>query len=534
MASLVSGNKTLQDLKRKAIEKDLTEEDILEAKKKGVPEGFLNHLTMVQKDYGGLLEEGELNVDWTGLGYQSIGGQNANISVRLTDEFIQAVKENTNWDLKKRKDGSVAKGIKAKDLWNKICVSAWLCGDPGVQYHTTINSWHTCPEGGEIRASNPCSEYMFLDDSACNLASLNLVKFEKNGIFQCDDFIHACRLWTLVLEISVSMAQYPSERIAKNSFNYRTIGLGFANLGALLMRRGLSYDSEEAREIGASIASLLGASAYEASTRLAKRYGPFKNFKKNKKHIKKIIKRHLNQSKSLSGTSEIREKANNLWQKALESTEKYGLRNAQVTAIAPTGTIGLVMDCDTTGIEPDYSLIKSKKVAGGGVLSLINQSVSFALKKLHYKENEIKEIEDFILENNSVAGAPHLKEKDYPVFDCAVGKDEQRVISFLGHLKMMAVIQPFISGAISKTINLPSSTSIETISQIFFQAHSLGLKSISIYRDGSKLSQPLTGESHLIESPYSREKCVNCGEKKLVLTGTCYRCENCGESTSCT
>lgn len=534
LAAMVSGHKLIKELKEKANLQKITEDDLEKAKKAGIPNGYLQHLSLLSKKGEKFLETESINTNWTGVGYQSLGGQNANNSVRVTDEFMEILENDGNWNLINRIDGKIKKTVKAKDLWEKICTSAWLCADPGVQFDTTINSWHTCPTEGPIRASNPCSEYMFLDDTACNLASLNLVKFDKDGIFQVEDFIQACTLWTLVLEISVFMAHYPSKSIAKNSYKYRTLGLGYANLGALLMRRGIPYDSEEGRQLAGAISSLLGATAYKTSTKMAKAYGAFSHFKENKKRIELIFNRHKEASHKLVGNTDITFAANKMWDNAIDGLKKYGLRNAQVTAIAPTGTIGLVMDCDTTGVEPDYSLIKSKNLAGGGSLSLVNRSVPFALKSLGYKDKEIQEIESFILKHNEAEGAPHLKKEDYPVFDCAVGKRKDRVVSIDGHLKMMAAVQPFISGAISKTINLPNQSSIESISYVFLQAHKLGLKAVAVYRDGSKLSQPLMGNTEILDSPYSQDQCPNCGFKKLVPSGTCYKCENCGESTSCT
>lgn len=530
LASLVTGHHLIKELKKKASENALTQKDIDQAVKAGVPSGYIEHLQGVQAHRGSFLTSENIDTDWTGIGYQSLTGQNANNSVRVNDSFMKALKSDDDWELINRKSKNrVAKKIPAKVLWKKICESAWLCADPGIQYHSTINSWHTCPAGGEIKASNPCSEYMFLDDTACNLASLNLVTFYKKGIFQIDDFIHACTLWTMVLEISVAMAHYPSEQIAKNSFDYRTLGLGFANLGALLMRLGIPYDSKKARELAGSLSSLMGATAYMASAQMAKAYGPFQKFKENKKSVLNVLEKHHQESLKLK-KNEISTLSQETWKKTIQLVKRTGLRNAQVTAIAPTGTIGLVMDCDTTGIEPDYSLVKAKNLAGGGSFSLINRSVPDALKKLGYSERESDEIQKFILTHNEVGGAPFLKEKDYPVFDCAVGSKPERIVSIDGHLKMMAAVQPFISGAISKTINLPNVATVEDISYVFKEAYRLKIKAVAVYRDGCKLSQPLSGHT----SPYSQDQCPNCGHQMLVPSGTCYKCENCGESTSCT
>lgn len=532
LAAMVWGHQTLESLKKKALGHTLDKSTDWKkvARDMEIPENFIYILEKMEA--GELTDPGlaPLDYEWRGLGYESLSGQNANNSVRLSDKFFDCLKKKGKWQLVSRVEEKVVKEVEAQELWQLLCECAWKSADPGLQFHDTINEWHTCPQDGPIRASNPCSEYMFLDDTACNLASINLVKFDKpegkgKNTFDSTSFRHACRLWTLVLEISVAMAQYPSQVIAKKSHDYRTLGLGFANLGALLMRRGFAYDSDEAREFAGAISALLGGEAYLTSTLLAQELGPFERFQANSKDMQRVLRKHSELVIEGQTFKELWKEAKELWQVVLANAEKYGVRNAQVTAIAPTGTIGLVMDCDTTGVEPDYSLVKDKSLAGGGSYAIVNRSVAQALKFLGYGDQEAKEIEDFILKENSVYGAPHLKKEHYSVFDCAVTKGEGK-ISPDGHLLMMAAVQPFISGAISKTINLPHDASVSDVKRIYLKGYELGLKAIAIYRDHSKLSQPLTAAS-------SDEPCPLCGAKKLVRAGNCFKCDNCGESTSC-
>ncbi len=480
-----------------------------------------------------------LDYDWLGEGYQSIAGQNANNSVRLSDAFMKALKEKGDWALKRRSDGEVVKVIKAQKLWDLIAQAAWKSADPGLQFHDTINEWHTCPQGGEIRASNPCSEYMFLDDTACNLASLNILKFlNEEGEFDTKGFLKASALWTLVLEISVGMAQYPSATIALKSYQYRTLGLGLTNLGAFLMHQGLAYDSEEGRQWAGLLSSLMSAKAYETSVLMAEKVGSFTFYEENKVSCLSVLEKHKKAHEELasqvltkrknSELSALAKVGKTLWSQVMTSTKQYGLRNAQISAIAPTGTISLVMDCDTTGIEPEFSLMKVKRLASGQSRELVNHSVSEALKRCRLSSEEIEEVKNYILKNNSVVGAPHLESQFYPLFACAVGKSKEEVISPRGHLLMMAAMQPFISGAISKTINLPREASVADVKAIYLEAYDLKLKSIALYRDGSKLSQPLmAGE---FKSPL---KCFNCGHDELRLVGTCWQCPICGESSAC-
>ena len=576
---------------------------VKEAKKAFIPDASIRRVIDFARQGYRKINVDAYDLDWDSESYRTISGQNANNSVRVTDAFLSAVNDDGNWSLTRRTDGEAAKTIRARALWSNICSAAWTCADPGLQFHDTINAWHTSPAGGDIRASNPCSEYMFLDDTACNLASLNLLKFKTDDGFDSDGFEHACRLWTLTLEISVMMAQYPSAEIARKSFDYRTLGLGYANLGGLLMSSGIGYDSDEARAVAAGITALMTGASYRASAEMASAVGPFAKFTDNRDAMLRVLRNHR---RACAGTAiggafeglsvepalfdadacpwaELTDAARRVWNEAYELGAINGFRNAQVSVIAPTGTIGLVMDCDTTGIEPDFALVKFKKLAGGGLLKIINRSVPAALKALGYSEAEISDIvnyasgrgtlvdapgfnlddlrregfedrhikaleerlkttfdltyaftpqalgEDFcvhilgmreselsltgydvlrflgfadeeIHQANlfccgamTVEGAPHLKEDHYPVFDCAnpCGRIGERALTVEAHLKMMAAAQPFVSGAISKTVNLPAYASIGDCAKAYMLAWRMGLKSIALYRDGSKLSQPL-------------------------------------------
>lgn len=534
---------------------------------------------------------------------EHITGQNANLSVRLPARFFEILEADGEWVLTARTTGKPLRRIRARELWDAIAESAWACADPGVQYDTTINEWHTCPADEPIRASNPCSEYMFIDDTACNLASLNLLKFwdEEKGEFQVEDFIHACRLWTIVLDISVSMAQYPDRRVAEKSHQYRTLGLGYANLGALLMSAGLPYHSEQGRQFAGVITAIMTGVVYRTSTELAEHLGPFPAFERNRKHMLRVIANHracvYGDASMLEGLTvrprmlqkefippDLYEKAVQIWDEVYERGKKYGFRNAQATCIAPTGTIGLLMDCDTTGIEPDFSLVKFKKLAGGGYFKIVNQSVPRALRKLGYTPEQIQEIVEYIVGTGSlqntphinvqtlrergltdeeiqkaeqalasathlrdaftvwvlgketfqrlqvpparyedpsfslleflgftpreieeasrvacghmtIEGAPHLREEHLPVFDCAVpSPGGKRFLPPEAHVLMMAAVQPFISGAISKTVNLPESATVEDIQKIYRMGWELGLKALALYRDRSKITQPLSTE----------------------------------------
>ncbi|MFQ5562659.1 MAG: vitamin B12-dependent ribonucleotide reductase [Parvularculaceae bacterium] len=568
-----------------------------------VPEGALKRVLDFARQGYRTIKVDTYDVDWDSEGYRTVAGQNANNSVRVSDAFLKAVADNGDWTLTRRTDGEAAKTLNARTLWDAICETAWTCADPGLQFHDTINAWHTCPESGPIRASNPCSEYMFLDDTACNLASLNLMKFKTEDGFDVDLFEHACRLWTIALEISVLMAQFPSAEIARKSYEFRTLGLGFANLGGLLMAAGLAYDSDEGRAVAAGVTALMTGAAYRASAEMAGALAPFPKFKDNRDSMMRVLRNHrraivgtdkaggyegLNiEPTAFDGTAcpwpALSERAKTVWNEAYELGAINGFRNAQVTVLAPTGTIGLVMDCDTTGVEPDYALVKFKKLAGGGQLKIINRAVPAALKSLGYAEKEIEDIiryavgratlenapgvslnalrgegfddrrikaveerlktafdityaftpqalgEDFCrnvlgFEENqlrqtgyavlrdlgfedeeihaanlyccgtmTLEGAPHLKPEHLPVFDCAApcGRIGARALSVEAHLGMMAACQPFITGAISKTVNLPNRASVSDCARAYMLAWRMGLKAIAIYRDGSKLSQPL-------------------------------------------
>lgn len=470
-----------------------------------------------------------------GEAYRTVSGQNSNNSVRIPDAFLRAVERGGEWNTRWRTNPRVRSAVSARTLWNQIAKAAWSCADPGIQFQDTINSWHTCPEGGAIRASNPCSEFMFLDNTSCNLASLNLVKFLKSDYsFDFSSFRQAVKIFLTAQEILVDYSTYPTNEVGRNSHQYRPLGLGYANLGGLIMRLGLPYDSDDARHLASRITAVMTGQAYLTSASLARRKGPFVGFKANKKHILKIVRRHAQAANRLKD-SEIRD----LWRTVVREGSKYGFRNSQVTVLAPTGTIGLLMDCDTTGIEPDFSLVKFKKLVGGGYLKMVNQSVPAALNRLGYNLSETEDILKFLEEESTIEGAPHLKSDHLPVFDCAnrCGPKGVRSISPEGHLKMMAAVQPLLSGAISKTVNLPRTASVEDVQKIFLSAWKMGLKAIAIYRDGSKFTQPLTSggggwddllEASHIESP----ACSVCGHK-TIRSGTCFRCLNCGHTDSC-
>ncbi len=564
---------------------------------------FIDWKVEEEKKVSALIDAGYAS-DYEGEAYKTVSGQNSNNSVRIPNSFFDKLEKNEDWELKARTDGRVMKKIPARELWNKIAYAAWRCADPGAQYDTTINEWHTCPEGGPIRASNPCSEYMFLDNTACNLASVNLRQFfdQDKNIFDVEGFQDTCRLWTVVLEISVLMAQFPSKEVAQLSYDYRTLGLGYANLGSMLMVSGIPYDSEEARGIAAAITAIMTGIAYKTSAELASILGPFAKYEENKAHMLRVMRNHrlaaydADEYENLSLKPQgikakycpdnLLKAATKAWDDAVQLGEKHGYRNAQVTVIAPTGTIGLVMDCDTTGVEPDFALVKFKKLSGGGYFKIINQSVPQALKNLQYDEkqvdtiiryavgsgnfagaphinhqtlsekgflsDEIKKLDaaaiaafeigfafnvytlgeaclqrlgfkaeqyfnfewnllealgftdeqieaanDYVCGTGTVEGAPYLKNEHLPVFDCAnkCGKKGVRYIHAYGHIRMMGAAQPFLSGAISKTINLPNEANAEEIADCYLLSWQLGLKANALYRDGSKMSQPLSNKS---------------------------------------
>ena len=574
---------------------------LISARMSSVPETYINRVLQYARQGYTSIDFSVYDTDWESDAYATVSGQNSNNSVRVTDAFLEAVENDGEWALRRRTDGTIARVIGARQLWEDIGHAAWSCADPGVQYHDTINAWHTCPEDGQIRASNPCSEYMFLDDTACNLASINLLNFYNDGGFNIEEFVHATRLWTVVLEVSVLMAQFPSKRIAELSHRFRTLGLGYANLGGLLMNMGIGYDSAEGRATGAALTAILCGEAYAVSAEMACELGPFPGFDKNSSHMLRVMRNHrraaYGEVEGYEGLAispvpldscscpvpELPEAAMNSWDRAVRLGEEHGFRNAQTTVIAPTGTIGLVMDCDTTGIEPDFALVKFKKLAGGGYFKIINRSVPNALRVLGYSEQQIDDIvtyasglgslqgaphinpqslselgfgkreigkieadaraafdvrflinpgalgadfcrkqlglsdkefnessfdllkhfgfsDDQIEEANeyicgamTLEGAPHMQPEHLAVFDCAntCGRHGVRSLSVHSHIAMMAAAQSFISGAISKTVNMLPTAAIEDCKLAYTTAWKLGVKAIALYRDGSKLSQPL-------------------------------------------
>src|SRR3954470_22441384 len=435
--------------------------------------------------------------------WASIQYQNANNSVRVTDSFMEAADQNAEWNLTARTDGAVVDTRDAKELLRQIADAAWRSADPGVQYDTTINKWHTLPNTGRINASNPCSEYMSIDDSACNLSSLNLLKFRReDGELDVDAFEHAVDVMFLAQEILVGYSSYPTPEIERNAKAYRQLGLGYANLGALLMARGLPYDSDEGRAYAAAITALMTGRAYRKSAEIASRMGPFAGYQRNAAAMLGVMAQHRAAVGNIENANivpnDLLTACRQAWDDVLNIGEVSGYRNAQATVLAPTGTISFMMDCDTTGVEPDFSLVKSKKLVGGGEITIVNKSVPMALDKLGYAPAEVEEIVAFIDERNTVVGAPYLKADHYPIFDCAIG---DRAIHYMGHVKMMGAVQPFISGAISKTVNLPESASVEDVSSLVADAWRLGVKAIAIYRDGSKTAQPLSGKASEAAQP---------------------------------
>jgi len=598
------------------------------AKKVAIPETYVKRVLDYAKQGHTSIEFPTYDTDWDSEAYSSVSGQNSNNSIRVTDAFLKAVEADGDWELLDRTTGKVSKTLRARDLWDQVGHAAWACADPGIQYHDTVNDWHTCPEDGAIRGSNPCSEYMFLDDTACNLASMNLLTFLKDGEFQVEDYMHASRLWTVTLEISVMMAQFPSKEIAQRSYDFRTLGLGYANIGGLLMNMGFSYDSDEGRALCGALTAIMTGVAYATSAEMAGELGAFPGYQKNSKHMLRVIRNHRHAAYGeKTGYEKLAIKplpldhancpqaglvdvAMSTWDEALALGKKHGYRNAQTSVIAPTGTIGLVMDCDTTGIEPDFALVKFKKLAGGGYFKIINQSVPGALEKLGYGSAQIEEIvgyavghgtignapainhttlmghgfgpaelakidgalasafdirfvfnqwtlgeafctnvlgiprdklndptfdllkslgfskKDIELANDHVCGtmtlegAPHLKDEHLSIFDCAnpCGKKGKRYLSVNSHIYMMAAAQSFISGAISKTINMPNDATIEDCQKAYELSWSLGIKANALYRDGSKLSQPLA--SALVEDDDDAADILESGtihEKAIVL-----------------
>ncbi len=598
------------------------------ARKSAIPETYVKRVLDYARQGYSSIEFPILDIDWDSEAYGTVSGQNSNNSVRVTDAFLKAVADDADWELIRRTDGKVAKVVKARDLWEQIGHAAWACADPGIQYHDTVNAWHTCPEAGEIRGSNPCSEYMFLDDTACNLASINLLAFYEDGRFLAEDYIHATRLWTLTLEISVMMAQFPSREIARRSYDFRTLGLGYANIGGLLMTMGYGYDSAEGRALCGALTAVMTGVAYSTSAEIAGELGPFPGYGKNASHMLRVIRNHRNAAYGKADGYEglaakpvpldhascpdaaLSKLAKSSWDDALGLGERNGYRNAQATVIAPTGTIGMVMDCVTTGIEPDFAIVKFKKLAGGGYFKIINHSVPMALTALGYSPSRIEEIvsyavghgtlesapginhrslgklgfgkreldmieaalpsafdirfvfnpgtlgmrfctetlgipadkmndqgfdllrhigfsradieeaNDFACGAMTLEGAPHLKDEHLPVFDCAnpCGKKGRRSLSVNSHIDMMAAAQSFVSGAISKTINLPNDATVREVQEAYERSWEKGIKANALYRDGSKLSQPLAAS--LVEDDDEAAEILESGspvERATVL-----------------
>ena len=440
--------------------------------------------------------EGGFNVP--GGAYDSIAYQNANHSVRVTDDFMQGVLDDREWHTRARTgDRTVMGTYKARDLMKTIAGAAWVCGDPGMQYDTTINDWHTCANTDRIYASNPCSEYMFLDDTACNLASLNLMRFfDADKGFDVESFKHTCEVVISAMEVIVGNASYPTPRIGENSHKFRPLGIGYANLGALLMARGLPYDSDSGRDYAAAITALMSGASYAQSARLAEAMGPFDEFEINREPMLRVMRKHRDAVKKIDAAHvpmDLLQAAKRSWDEVVLLGDEHGLRNSQISVLAPTGTIAFMMDCDTTGVEPDIALVKYKKLVGGGMIKIVNNTVPAALKRLGYDKDEIRAIVEYIDESDTIEGAPYLKEEHLPVFDCAFKPAQgSRSIHYMGHLKMLAAVQPYISGAISKTINMPEDSTAEEILQAYVEGWQMGLKAIAIYRDNCKRSQPLS------------------------------------------
>ncbi|MEM6997684.1 MAG: vitamin B12-dependent ribonucleotide reductase [Patescibacteria group bacterium] len=438
----------------------------------------------------------------------SVQYQNANNSVRASDKFMRAVQDGSKWELKAVTSSETIKTVSASELFEQIAQAAWECADPGMQFDTTINKWHTTPNAGRINASNPCSEYMHLDNSACNLASINLLKYlGSDGQFEAADFEHTVEILTLAQEILVGYSQYPTDKIDNNTRAYRQLGLGYANLGALLMAKGLPYDSGQGRALAASITALLSGRGYATSAAIAGRVGPFSGYKDDQDSMQAVLRMHYDALESVDSRAvegSLYESAKKSWAEAIDLTSKHGIRNAQISVLAPTGTIGLMMDCDTTGIEPDLGLVKYKSLVGGGNMVLVNQTVPRALTTLGYSEQQIQEIVEYIDSNNTIAGAPGFKNEHLDVFACSMGHN---VIKGMGHIRMMAAVQPFLSGAISKTVNMPESATVEDVAEIYMESWKMGLKAVAIYRDNCKQAQPLRTQ----ESQPERAESVTLG-----------------------
>ena len=457
-----------------------------------------------EEDKAQALRDAGFDMSIDGDGFTSIQYQNANNSVRITDEFMQAVEEDGEWRLLARQSGEpVGEPVKARELMHEIAQAAWRCADPGVQYDTTINNWHTSPNSGRINASNPCSEYMHVDDSACNLASINLMKFRNpDGTLDVESFEHTVDVMLLAQEIVVGPSSYPTEEIGVNARAFRQLGLGYANLGALLMSNGMPYDSDSGRGVAAAITALMTGRAYRRSAEVAAALGPYEHYEKNREAHNGVMRMHRDAAHAIPAAniadSELLAAARRSWDEAVDLGEEHGYRNAQATVLAPTGTISFLMDCDTTGVEPDFSLVKFKELVGGGQMTIVNRTVPLALQTLGYDEQQIEQIEAHLAEHGTIVGAPGLLDEHLPVFDVAVGA---RAISHMGHLKMMGAVQPFISGAISKTVNMPQESTVEDIADAYQQAWHLGIKALAIYRDGSKTAQALRTDAQQDQAP---------------------------------
>ncbi|HET9452175.1 MAG TPA: vitamin B12-dependent ribonucleotide reductase, partial [Aggregicoccus sp.] len=511
-----SGGKTRRAAKMVIL--DAQHPDILE---------FVRCKAHEEKKAWALIEAG-YDPSFNGEAYSSVFFQNSNNSVRVTDEFMKAVVNDGAWQTRAVKDGRPMDTYKARDLFREIAEATHLCGDPGMQFDTTVNGWHTCPNTARINASNPCSEYMFLDDSACNLASLNLMHFRGvDGEFDVTAFKHAVDVTLLAQEIIVGFSKYPTEQITENSHAYRPLGLGYANLGALLMASGLPYDSDAGRNYAAAITSLMCGEAYAMSARIAERMGAFDGYAKNEEPFLGVIRKHRKAAYNVqpTGVDEALFAAQKqAWDDALALGGEHGYRNAQVTVLAPTGTIGFMMDCDTTGIEPDIALIKYKKLVGGGMLKIVNQTVPLALEKLGYPQTQVQEIVSYLDKHDTIEGAPHLKPEHLPVFDCAFKPARgERSIHWMGHIQMMGATQPFLSGAISKTVNMPSNAKVEDIEKAYLEAWKLGLKAVAVYRDGCKRTQPLNTSKaqvkdarNAVQPSLAAEAAALAAEKKAV------------------
>jgi ribonucleoside-diphosphate reductase alpha chain len=454
----------------------------------------------------------------------SVQYQNANNSVRVTDEFMQAVVDDGSWDLRAVKDGRVIKTVKARELYRQFAEAAWECADPGMQFDTVINKWHTSPNAGRINGSNPCSEYMHLDNSACNLSSINLLQYlNEDATFDVEAFKHTVQIMFTAQEILVGYSAYPTESITKNAKAYRELGLGYANLGAMLMAQGLPYDSDAGRAQAGAITALMTGHAYATSAKIANRVGPFAGYHKDKEAMINVLKMHRAEVSKIDAGSvaeDLLSAAAEAWDEAVELGEKYGVRNSQATVLAPTGTIGLMMDCDTTGIEPDLGLTKVKKLVGGGTMFIVNQTVPRALKALGYTAEQSKDIVAYIDTEKTILGAPHLKKDHYPVFACSMGDN---AIHYMGHVKMMAAAQPFLSGAISKTVNMPETATVEDIEQLHIEAWTMGLKAIAIYRDNCKVAQPLSMAKKAVAEEPKSESTSTVAPDNFIVRGAVKR-----------